>query len=118
MRRTFVTLLAAGLLIGVMAAPAGAHGVGNPNPHVIVYVTSQDLAYDSIVLTDIPFVEGVPYQLLEAGGPPGTDLTTEFGPGDPGYLGGRWWMDDGDGIMEGDDDSFFMCPLIGRGFEV
>ena len=51
---------------------------------MVVHVTSQGLYYDSIVdLTPIPFVEGARYQLLET-----TDgLSTEFGPGDVGYLG-------------------------------
>jgi hypothetical protein len=44
-------------------------------------------------------------------------LTTKYGPGDPGYLGGRWWVDaNGDGEMN-EGDHFFMCPLLGPGFE-
>jgi hypothetical protein len=44
-----------------------------------------------------------------------TEGTTEFGPGDPGYLGGRWWDDtDGDNVMEA-TDHFFLCPLLGPG---
>ena len=39
---------------------------------------------------------------------------TEFGPTDIGYYGGRWWMDDGDGIME-PEDFYFLCPLLGPG---
>ncbi|MEA3274622.1 MAG: hypothetical protein U9Q81_04855 [Pseudomonadota bacterium] len=113
MRKTFVTLLAVGLMMGVMASPAYARGNGNPHGQPTIYVTGQDLAYDSIALTAIPFVEGAPYQQLEAGGP--TGLQTEFGPGDQGYVGGRWWLDNGDGIMD-EDDAFFMCPLLGPGF--
>jgi hypothetical protein len=42
---------------------------------------------------------------------------TEFGPGDPGYLGGRWWVDtDGDNVME-PTDTFLLCPLLGPGRE-
>ena len=41
--------------------------------------------------------------------------TTEYGPGDPGYLGGRWWVDSNpNGIMD-PDDSYFLCPLLGPG---
>jgi hypothetical protein len=49
-----------------------------------------------------------PFQLLENG-------TTEFGPGDPGYVGGRWWEDlNGNGIQDA-GDHFFHCPLLGPG---
>jgi hypothetical protein len=41
--------------------------------------------------------------------------TTEFGPGDPGYLGGRWWEDlNGNGVQD-EGDHFFLCPLLGPG---
>ncbi len=114
MRRITVTLMAVGLLVGVLAAPALARGQGNPHPTPVVYVTSQGLAYDSIVLADLPFVENAPYQKLEPGGP--TGLQTEWGPGDEDYVGGRWWMDtNGNGEMD-EDDAFFMCPLLGPGF--
>jgi len=109
-----VTLLALGLLLGVMAAPAYARGKGNPHAQPVVYVTSQGLAYDSIVLTDIPLVDGARYQKLEMGGP--TGLQTEWGPGDHDYVGGRWWLDlNGNGEKD-EGDRFFMCPLLGPGF--
>jgi hypothetical protein len=42
-------------------------------------------------------------------------LTTEFGPGDHGHVGGRWWID----VNEDDEmnvgDKFFLCPLLGPG---
>ena len=48
------------------------------------------------------------FQLLENG-------ETDFGPGDSGYLGGRWWVDlDGDGVQDPDDD-YLLCPLLGPG---
>ncbi len=114
-------LFAAGLGI---AAGASAQGLRNGNPPSpppargngpVVYVTGQGLAYDSIVLAVLPN-EG-PFQLLEAGGP--TGLQTAFGPGDHGYVGGRWWVDDGDGVMEDpgfSGDVYFLCPLLGPGF--
>ena len=108
-----MTLLAVGLLMGVMAAPAYARGKGNPHPQPVVYVTSQGLAYDSIVTAQIPLVDGAPYQKLEMG-PMG--LQTEWGPGDQGYVGGRWWLDlNGNGEKD-EGDKFFMCPLLGPGF--
>ncbi|MFZ2095110.1 MAG: hypothetical protein WAV05_00600 [Anaerolineales bacterium] len=33
----------------------------------------------------------------------------------PGYLGGRWWVDvNGNGIQDA-GDSFLLCPLLGPG---
>lgn len=117
MRRSLIVLAIAGMLVGVIAAPAMARGEGNPHPvPPPIYVTSQGLAYDSIVLTDIPFVEGAPYQKLEHAGP--TGLQTEFGPGDKEFVGGRWWDDvNGNGEMD-EGDHFFMCPLLGPGYEL
>lgn len=112
MRRSIVLLAIVGMLVGALAIPALARGKGNPNPQPVVYVTSQNLFYDSIVVTDLPFVEGAPYQLLEV-----VDgvLQTEFGPGDVGYVGGRWFMDT-DGVAgPSEGDAFFLCPLLGPG---
>ncbi len=80
----------------------------------IIFVTSQGLYYDSIVTAD-PLPPKGPFQLLE--GVPPDGLFTEFGPGNPGYVGGRWWMDsNGNGQMD-DDDHYFSCPLLGPGRE-
>jgi hypothetical protein len=79
----------------------------------VIYVTSQNLFFDSIVRTSLP-PKG-PFQLLEMAGPSG--LQTEFGPGDVGYHGGRWWVDaNGDGAQNA-GDAFFMCPLLPPGRE-
>lgn len=79
----------------------------------IVYVTSQDLFYDTIVLGDLPFNGTDNFQLLEMDGP--TGLQTEFGPADTGYYGGRWWVDaNPNGVMD-EDDVYFLCPLLGPG---
>ena len=78
----------------------------------VVYVESQGLFFDSIVLTDLP-AKGRFQRLYTGVGP--TGLITEFGPGDPGYLGGRWWVDvNSNGMMDADDD-YFLCPLLGPG---
>ena len=76
----------------------------------VIFVTSQALYYDSIVLTDLP-MQGDFQQLI-----PGTNgLETEFGPGEVGHLGGRWWVDaNGDNVMNS-GDAFFLCPLLGPG---
>ena len=76
----------------------------------VVFVTSQGLYYDSIVLGDLP-QKGEFQQLV----PTMHGLTTEYGPGEVGHHGGRWWLDlTGDGIMN-DGDKFFLCPLLGPG---
>lgn len=72
----------------------------------VVYVTSQGLYFDTFVSAQVLPMHG-PFQKLENG-------ETEFGPGDPGYVGGRWWIDDGDGIMN-ENDTFLLCPLLGPG---
>ncbi len=71
-----------------------------------VYVSSQGLYFDTFVSAKVLPNKG-PFQKLEDG-------VTEFGPGDQGYVGGRWWIDDGDGIR-GDEDTFLLCPLLGPG---
>lgn len=111
MRKSILVLATVGLLIGVVAAPALAHGNENPNAGAEVYVTSQGLVYETVVLGELPFVGNARFQKLEM---VNGQLQTEFGPGDPGYLGGRWWLDNGDGVM-GEGDTFFLCPLIGPG---
>jgi hypothetical protein len=85
----------------------------------IVYVYGQNLYYDSIVTAKLP-PQG-PFQLLEMDGPPPNGLQTEFGPGDKGYVGGRWWVDgNSNGEMDDPDegeDMYFSCPLLGPGRE-
>ncbi len=81
----------------------------------VVYVESQGLFYDSIVLADLP-PNGRFQQLKPGEGPSG--LSTEFGPGDVGYLGGRWWIDANDNGYQDAGDAFFLCPLLGPGRSV
>lgn len=91
------------------AAYAGERTTGRGTGPVI-YVTSQGLYYDSIVLADVP-QKGEFQQLV----PGANGLETEFGPGEVGHLGGRWWLDlTDDGVMN-DGDKFFLCPLLGPG---
>ena len=112
MRRSVLVLTIVGMLVGVLAAPASARGNRNPHGQPVVFVTSQGLYYDSIVLTPIPFRAGARYQELFMNG----GLSTEFGPGDVGYLGGRWWVDVNDNDeMDPEVDMFFICPLLGPG---
>lgn len=79
----------------------------------VVFVTSQGLYYDSIVVADQLPAKGRFQQLI----PGENGLMTEFGPGEVGHLGGRWWIDvDGSEDMN-EGDMFFLCPLLGPGRE-
>ena len=110
-KRLFVIAIAGLVLIGATGT-AFARGENNPNPEPVVYVTSQGLYYDSIVTAD-PLPQRGRFQQLEVG--PGGRLQTMYGPGNPGYLGGRWWMDsNGNGVQDA-SDHYFMCPLLGPG---
>jgi hypothetical protein len=93
----------------IVAVPAFAKG-GRAGTDLSIYVTGQGLVYDSIVTTDLP--PHGPFQKLEMGGP--TGLQTEFGPGDPGYVGGRWWLDKNENNKI-DQGETFSCPLLGPG---
>jgi hypothetical protein len=73
----------------------------------VVFVTSQGLYYDTFAVQDPLPMEGR-FQLL-------TNGHTEFGPGEPGYLGGRWWEDlNGNGVQDA-GDHYFLCPLLPPG---
>ena len=108
--KTVSTVIVMGsALLMSSAATAGDRTTGRGNGPVI-YVTSQGMYYDSIVLTDLP-MKGDFQQLV----PTETGLTTEFGPGTVGHLGGRWWIDvNADGEMDA-KDKYFLCPLLGPG---
>ena len=102
LRKTAVSLILVTALAAVGFAQKGRAGATG-----VIYVTSQGLYYDTFVTSD-PLPMHGPFQLLVNG-------TTEFGPGDPGYLGGRWWEDlNGNGEQD-EDDHFFHCPLLGPG---
>jgi hypothetical protein len=111
---TFAILSLAVSSIASAAKPERTTGRGTGPT---VFVTSQGLYFDSIVVVD-PLPQKGRFQQLV---PTENGLTTEFGPGDVGHLGGRWWIDvNGDGIpnqIEGEEDKFFLCPLLGPGRE-
>ncbi len=105
-------VIAAGVVLATTSSDAQAGRGDGP----IIYVTGQGLFYDSIVTAD-PLPARGKFQKLEMGGPSPNGLQTEFGPGDRGYRGGRWWLDiNGDGEMN-EGDKFFSCPLLGPGRE-
>lgn len=105
-RKILLSLLV--VVLGAMAAvPAFAKGGRAQDELGEVYVSSQGLYYDTFVSAQsLPFKGR--FQKLEMG-------VTEYGPGDQGYVGGRWWIDsDGDDVMEA-TDTFLLCPLLGPG---
>jgi hypothetical protein len=73
----------------------------------VVYVSTQGLYYDTFVTAESLPMKGR-FQKLENG-------VTEFGPGTPGYLGGRWWVDVNGNNIQDDGDQFLLCPLLGPG---
>ncbi len=92
---------------------AFARGNGNSgHPQVQVYVTSSGLYFDSSVLTDLPQKGRFQELYMSENG-----LTTEFGPGQPGHLGGRWWLDKNENGRMDSEDMYFLCPLLGPGRE-
>jgi hypothetical protein len=107
MKRRIGVLFIVVILALVAAVPVAA-GRGNETPGT-VYVIGQDLYYDTFVVVDpLPFKGR--FQKIENG-------MTQYGPGDPGYLGGRWWEDtNGNDIMD-PTDHYFLCPLLGPGRE-
>ena len=104
-----IALLIATALALVVAGSAAATPGGRAAATGTVFVTSQGLYYDTFVTRDPIPMQG-PFQLLENG-------TTEFGPGDAGYLGGRWWEDTNGNEVQDAEDHFFHCPLLGPGRE-
>lgn len=113
-------ILAAVIIMPAMTLAVQATRVaeGGRGDGPIIWVTSQELYYDAIVAADpLPWKEQIShtFQLLV---PTDSGLETEFGPGDPEYRGGRWWVDVGSVPGEQDaDDHFFSCPLLGPGRE-
>ena len=88
----------------------GRGSTGNP----VIYVTSQDLYYDTLLLGNLPYNGNDNFQKLEPGVGP-TGVQTEFGPKDTEYYGGRWWVDANMNDYMDDEDIYFLCPLLGPG---
>ena len=107
-----ITALLLGALFAIWlttpdVASAKRGGSGGRGDGPVIYVTGQELYYDSIVTADPLPPEGPFQDLVIVDG----QLQTEFGPGDPGYVGGRWRLLDGDGNVV----KYFSCPLLGPG---
>jgi len=103
-------ILGAVVLAGTMATAVAADRMTGRGTGPVIYVTTLGLYFDSIVLTDLP--NNGQFQQLKFGV---NGAETDYGPGTPGHLGGRWWIDvNGDGVQN-DGDRFFLCPLLGPG---
>lgn len=98
----------AGAQAPVLAAKAISSRGGRDHGAVgTVYVSGQGLYYDTFVTAESLPPHGR-FQKLENG-------VTEFGPGDPGYLGGRWWVDVNGNDVQDAGDKYLLCPLLGPG---
>ena len=107
MKRRLVVLLVVVMMAAVAVIPASANrGDGALGT---VYVSGQGLYYDTFVSAKSLPMHGR-FQKLEAG-------VTEFGPGDQGYVGGRWWIDNNGNDEMDSEDTFLLCPLLGPGRE-
>ena len=105
-----LSAMVAVMLIAPGVASAGRDNAGGPHARPVIFVTGQQLYFDSIVTAD-PVPPNGPFQDLIIGA---NGLETEFGPGDQGYLGGRWRLLDTDGTTV---IKYFLCPLLGPGRE-
>jgi len=102
-KKTALMLLTAMAFAGLAAVTAQDVMAGRGNGALgTVYVTSQGLYYDTFVSAETLPPHGR-FQLL-------VDGMTDFGPGDPGYLGGRWKIPNGDGGYD-----YVLCPLLPPG---
>jgi hypothetical protein len=106
MEASMKRLLLASAFLAILVATSVTSAEARP-PRGAVYVASQGLCYDTFVSAESLPPHG-PFQLIVPSticGPGGS--MTQFGPGDPGYVGGRWVRPDG---------THFLCPLVGGGY--
>ena len=82
---------------------APAPGSGGTHPPVI-FVVTQGLFFTTCAVKQLLPMHGE-FQLL-------VDGRTNFGPGQPGYLDGRWWEDLNRNGIQDRADHFFLCPLV------
>ncbi len=96
------------VLVLAVAAPASATRVaeGGRADGPVVFVESQGLYFDSIIVADNVPNKGPFQELIMA---LDGSLSTQFGPGDTGYVGGRWALQTPEGVK------YFICPLLGPG---
>ena len=112
--RIATAVLLCGAALGCSASPAAPDvtrsatwGLNPTDDHkkpLVIFVVGQGLFFDACVVRETLPMHGE-FQLLTSG-------RTNFGPGDPQFLNGRWWEDlNGNGIQDR-ADHFFFCPLI------
>lgn len=94
-------------LVPAVSESRTAQGGRNHGALGTVYVSSQGLYYDTFVSAERLPPHGK-FQALEDG-------VTAYGPGDPGYLGGRWWIDSNGNGMQDKWDTYLLCPLLPPG---
>ena len=102
--KTLILIVAAVIALSLMYFTVDAMANRGHGALGEVYVTSQGLYFDTFVSAQSLPPHGR-FQLL-------VDGVTEFGPGDPGYLGGRWKIPDGEGGY-----TYLLCPLLPPGRE-
>lgn len=103
MKRLLASTTAVALLLAIFASSAAAQ----PPMRGAVYVESQGLCFETFVSAET-LPDNGPFQLIEPSDICGAgSFKTMFGPGDPGYVGGRWVRPDG---------THFLCPLVGGGY--
>jgi len=114
-----ITAIALAGTILLMTSSVHAEGKKKGRAHgtPTVYVMSQDLYYDTIPLGELKYNGKDNFQLLVIDETEfyGTPLVTEFGPTDTGYYGGRWWVDSNPNGYMDEEDTYFLCPLLGPG---
>lgn len=99
-----MTVVLAAAVVLFVAATEEAKANRGDGALGVVYVKSQGLYYDTFVTAQKLPPKG-PFQLLQNG-------MTDYGPGDRGYVGGRWMIPDGEGGFD-----YLLCPLLGPGRE-
>lgn len=105
MKRRLVVFLVVVMMAAVAVIPASANrGDGALGT---IYVSGQGLYYDTFVSAETLPPHGR-FQKLEGN-------VTEFGPGDQGYVGGRWWIDKNGNNEMDEGDTYLLCPLLGPG---
>ena len=97
--KTYILIVIAVAAVGMAYFAVNAMANRGDGALGTVYVSSQGLYYDTFVSAETLPPHG-PFQILEGG-------VTEFGPGDPGYLGGRWYIPS--------TGEHLLCPLLPPG---
>lgn len=105
MKKKLILMVIVAVLAMLTVIPASANrGDGALG---VVYVSSQGLYYDTFVSAEELPMHGRFQKLV--------DGVTAYGPGDQGYVGGRWWIDANGNELMDEGDTFLLCPLLGPG---